>query len=368
MSIAVAIEARVGTFRLSAAFAAQIGLTVLFGASGAGKTSVLKMIAGTRRPDSGYIIANGRTLFDAERGIDIPPSRRGIGYVFQDGRLFPHLNVRHNLTYARWAGGRPAVRSFSEVVDLLGLVPLLERQIVTLSGGERQRVAIGRALLSAPDILLMDEPLSSLDRPRRAEIMPYLEAVRAETRIPILYVSHDPDEVARLADTIVFLEAGRTIAFGPAAEMFPRLLLDGGDTDPGVLIEGVVEALDHVFGIAEIAFDGGRIEIADTGLGPGARVRLRIHARDVAVALVRPEATSIRNAISCQVVAIRPLDKAHALVDLAAGGVRLGARLTQKSVAELGLERGLQVMALVKAASVERHGAGRQPAKTPPCE
>ncbi len=201
---------------MEADFAADWGVTALFGHSGAGKTTLLKMIAGTLRPESGRIAVGDFTLFDAERGINLPPEKRRIGYVFQEARLFPHMSVKRNLTYARWAGRRQATRSFDEVVALLGIGHLLDRRPSTLSGGERQRVAIGRALLSDPALLLLDEPLSSLDHARRQEILPFIERLRDESHVPIVYVSHEIDEVARLADQIVLLSAGRVTASGAA--------------------------------------------------------------------------------------------------------------------------------------------------------
>jgi molybdate transport system ATP-binding protein len=358
----VSVTGQAGEFRLAADFEAGSGITALFGHSGAGKTTILKMIAGMTRPQAGRIVADGRVLFDSASGIDLAPARRQIGFVFQDGRLFPHLSVRRNLTYARWAGKRDATRPFGEVVALLGLKEHLDRSPATLSGGERQRVALGRALLSDPAILLMDEPLSSLDQARRLDILPYVEAIRDETRIPIVYVSHDIDEVARLADTVVVLEKGRMLAAGAAAEIFGRL--DLGDTlgrqEAGALIEATVMAVDPRYGVAEIDVDGARLELVGEGFAAGEAVRLRIRARDVALALEAQEGLSIRNQLPCAIEEIANAGPAFVEVALRLGGQRLRARITRKSADEMAIARGRQVVALLKAVSVERRVARRR--------
>jgi molybdate transport system ATP-binding protein len=355
----VSVAGGAGEFRLAADFEAGSGITALFGRSGAGKTTILKMIAGMTKPQAGRIVADDRVLFDGASGIDLSPARRQVGFVFQDGRLFPHLSVRRNLTYARWAGRRKASRPFEEVVALLGLEAHLDRPPATLSGGERQRVAIGRALLSGPAILLMDEPLSSLDQARRLDILPYIEAIRDETRIPIVYVSHEIDEVARLADTVVVLEQGRMLAAGPAAEIFGRL--DLGDTlgrqEAGALIEATVTAVDPRYGVAEIDVDGARLELVGEGFAAGEAVRLRIRARDVALATGAQEGLSIRNQLPCRVEEIAIAGPAYVEVALKLGGQRLRSRITRKSAEEMGLAPGQAVVALLKAVSVERRVA-----------
>jgi molybdate transport system ATP-binding protein len=213
--LSVDVEKQLGDFTIAAAFAAAGGATALFGASGAGKTSLINMIAGLLRPDRGRIALDGTTLFDDAARIDVPAWRRRIGCVFQEGRLFPHLSVRHNLDYGRWMGRHAAdPAAFAHVVELLDIGPLLDRRPGKLSGGERQRVAVGRALLMRPRLLLLDEPLASLDAARKGEILPYLERLRDEARVPIIYVSHDAAEVRRLATRVVMLEAGRVVATG----------------------------------------------------------------------------------------------------------------------------------------------------------
>jgi molybdate transport system ATP-binding protein len=211
--LSVALEKHLGDFSLKVEFEAAGGATALFGPSGAGKTSVISMIAGLMRPDRGRIVLDGETLFDAAARIDVPASRRRIGCVFQEDRLFPHLSVRHNLDYGRWMSGIAAnARTFDHVVDLLDLGHLLDRRPGRLSGGERQRVAVGRALLMHPRLLLLDEPLASLDSARKRDILPYLERLRDEARVPMIYVSHEPGEVRRIANHLVMLDRGRVTA------------------------------------------------------------------------------------------------------------------------------------------------------------
>lgn len=300
--LTVSITGRNGAFAIEAGFAAEGGVTALFGHSGAGKTTLLKMIAGTLRPESGRIAVGDFTLFDAQKGINLPPEKRRIGYVFQDARLFAHMSVKRNLTYARWAGHRQATRSFDEVVALLGIGHLLDRRPSTLSGGERQRVAIGRALLSDPALLLLDEPLSSLDHARRQEILPFIERLRDESHVPIVYVSHEIDEVARLADQIVLLSAGRVTASGAAADIFP--LIDAESEGGGVLLEGIVSAYDERYKLAEIDLGGASFQLSDAGLKQTMHVRLRVRARDVSIARKIPEAISIRNLLPVTVTGI----------------------------------------------------------------
>ncbi|WP_295806277.1 molybdenum ABC transporter ATP-binding protein [uncultured Nitratireductor sp.] len=350
----VDIKGLAGSFEIETAFQAGAGVTALFGPSGAGKSTLLKMIAGTARPQSGRIVAGGRTLFDSATGTNLPPEKRGIGFVFQDARLFPHLSVRKNLTYARWAGRRPVSRAFDEVVALLGLETRLDAAPATLSGGERQRVAIGRALLADPALLLMDEPLSSLDKARRNEILPYLEAIRTEAGIPILYVSHETSEVARLADTVVLIENGRVSDSGPAATILARLGLSAGTAseDAGVILEGHVTETDPAYHTAIITLDEDRIELTGDGFAVGMTVRLHVRAGDVAIANAPHDGLSIRNQLLATVEEIRR-DGAFAMVALALGGQRLLARITAKSSDDLALRPGTRVYALLKAVSVE---------------
>ncbi len=343
-------------FPICARFESDAGITGLFGHSGAGKTTVLKMIAGMRRPSSGRIVIDGQVCFDRETGTDLPPARRRSGFVFQDGRLFPHLTVRRNLSYASWAGRRQMSRPFSEVVDLLGLHDLLDRWPDTLSGGERQRVAIGRALLSDPAILLMDEPLSSLDHMRRAHILPYLEAIKQETKIPIVYVSHEVDEMARLTDTLVVMSKGDATSFGETAEMFARLDLGPalGRQKAGVVVDGLVSAVDADWGLLSVDVDGQTIELAGTGFEVGQPVRLMIRARDVSIASSIPQNLSIRNRLRCVVEEMVTDDSAFAELSLRIGSQIIRSRIARKSASELALGPGQEVIGLLKAVSVER--------------
>jgi molybdate transport system ATP-binding protein len=354
--LSVSVQGKAGEFALDAAFAAESGITALFGPSGSGKTTVLRMIAGTKRPESGRIALGEDALFDSAAAIDVPPARRRVGFIFQDGRLFPHLSVRRNLTYARWAGRRQATRSFDEVVALLGLEDLLDRSPENLSGGERQRVAIGRALLADPRLLLMDEPLSSLDQARRQEVMPYLEAIRAETPIPIVYVSHQIDEVARLADTLVVMEGGRVLAADAAVIVFGRLDLGPvlGGLEAGALIEGVVAGLDLAHGLALVDIGGSQIELIAENLSAGEFVRCRVRARDVAIATQRPLGLSVRNVLACTIAEIAAGEGPYAELSLRLGRHFLRARITRKSAGELRLQAGMEVFAVLKAVSVER--------------
>ncbi|QND53954.1 molybdenum ABC transporter ATP-binding protein [Phyllobacterium sp. 628] len=350
-TLSVSVNSQVGSFPIAADFTAGKGVTALFGESGAGKTTLLKMIAGVTRPKQGRIVIRNQVLFDSAEGINLPPEKRRIGYVFQDARLFPHLSVKNNLTYARWAGRRSEGLPYDAVVALLGLQHLQQRSPATLSGGERQRVAIGRALLSNPSLLLMDEPLSSLDHSRRQEILPFLETLRDQTGLPILYVSHEIDEVARLADEIVLLQGGRVTASGPAEAIFSRL---GSHDDAGALVTGIVAASDEAFGLTSIDIGGHPFQLARLDFIVGSKVRLRIRARDVSIARTLPEAISIRNILPVRITGMTSNEGPDTDLALDIGGQTIGARLTRKSVAELDLKPGDNVFALVKAASIDR--------------
>ncbi|MFC4624532.1 molybdenum ABC transporter ATP-binding protein [Daeguia caeni] len=348
----VSLKGENGSFPIEADFTAENGTTALFGASGSGKTTILKMIAGLLGPTSGHISIDDFVLFDSDRGIDLAPEKRRIGYVFQDARLFSHFNVRRNLTYARWAGGRKTTRNFDEVVHILGLENLLERRPATLSGGERQRVAIGRALLSDPALLLLDEPLASLDHARRAEILPFIERLRDETQLPIVHVSHEIDEVARLADQIVLLSQGHVTAAGEAAEIFP--LIDRANAGAGALLEAKVTRFDQIYGLAEIDLGGVQFQLADMALRENMTVRLRIRPRDISLARMQPESISIRNILPVTITAINAGEGPDAQIALDFQGHYLAAQITRRSVDDMALRVGDKVFALVKAVSVER--------------
>jgi molybdate transport system ATP-binding protein len=359
MRIEFAAERRLGAFSLDARFAADARVTALFGRSGSGKTSVLNAIAGLLRPDRGRIAIDGEALYDSGERRDVPVHRRRIGYVFQEDRLLPHLSVEQNLLYGRRfaRGSRSAPDG---VIDLLGLAPLLERRPRDLSGGEKQRVAIGRALLADPRLLLMDEPLASLDAPRKSEILYYVERLRDELRLPILYVSHSIEEVVRLADTVVLLSEGRVLDTGPVADMATRMELGAylGRFEGGAVIEATVAEQDLASGLARLDFAGGMLYAPDVDALVGERVRVRIRARDVSLATVRPEAISMLNIIAGTVAAIGEPAGASVDVRIDAGGTGLIARITRKSVTELRLAPGQPVFALVKAVAINRHSVG----------
>jgi molybdate transport system ATP-binding protein len=360
--IEVAVEKRLGDFQLDARFSAPTaGIIALYGRSGAGKTSLVNAIAGLLTPDRGRIAIEGDTLYSSDGRIDLPPRRRRVGYVFQEGRLFPHFSVRSNLNYGAANGGGEI--KFEAVAALLGLEPLLDRRPADLSGGEKQRVAIGRALLSQPRILLMDEPLASLDEARKAEIMPFIERLHAELKIPIVYVSHDMDENMRLADTLVLMDAGRVAAVGPVEELTSRLDLQPltGRYDAGAVIRATVAGHDLNFGLSELAFPGGRLRVSRLGLPLGTPVRARIRANDVALANAKPEQISIRNILAARVIEIAPDRENANIVDvrLRLGtqeqGAILWSRITLRASRELELAVDKPVFALVKAVALDRN-------------
>ena len=358
--LAVRLSLERADFVLEAAFELGVsGVTTLSGPSGSGKTTLLRCIAGLERPRDGLVTWNGETWFDGTRGIDVPAHRRAIGYVTQQAHLFPHLSVRDNLDYgARRAGSRVGTADPQALVADLGIMPLLDRRVEQLSGGERQRVAIGRALLARPRLLLLDEPVSALHEAGTAEVLTTLERVLAALPIPCLYVSHDLGEASRLADRMIWLESGRIVADGPAREVMndPRLPFAQAE-DAGSVIPGLVESVDNDHGLAHVTFDGGELWIAATAdTSPGCQVRVGIRARDVSLALRRPEAISVLNVLEGRVVDIADaLDsRSQALVQVKAGGCLLLSRVTRRSVAELGLVPGLTVWALVKSAAIVR--------------
>jgi molybdate transport system ATP-binding protein len=359
MTLAFDVHDRRGDFVLETQFETGPGVTALFGRSGAGKTTIVNMAAGLRRAERGRIVLNGRPVFDSARRIDVPVRHRHVGMVFQEARLFPHLSVRANVTYGRWAGRRRQAGRFDEVVALLGLEALLPRRPASLSGGEAQRVAIARALLAAPEILLMDEPLSQLDGARRAEILPFLERL-ARTGVPILYVSHALDEVARLADSIVVLTDGKVAAAGPIGEVLGRIDLSPatGRYEASALLFATVAGHDADFSLTRLALGATEIVVPMVERAEGELVRLRIRARDVALARQPLAGTSIRNIVPASVAAIEMEHGAFAEVLLVAGGQRLRARITRKSAAELGLAVGAAVYALVKSIAVEAGTGG----------
>jgi molybdate transport system ATP-binding protein len=366
------VRHRFGAFSLDAAFDSAGGLTALFGRSGAGKTSLIKAIAGLFRPEHAQIAVDGEGLTDSERGVFVPTRRRRIGYVFQEGRLFPHLTVRQNLLYGRWfappmdkrTGGR-AGGEVDHVVDLLGLAALLGRRPANLSGGEKQRVAIGRALLSRPRLLVMDEPLASLDEARKAEILPYIERLRDDSAVPIVYVSHAIAEVTRLATTMVVLSEGRVAAVGPTAAIMGRLDLFPltGRAEAGAILATRVAGHDREFGLTVLRADAGELRVPHLDLPAGTSLRVRIRARDVMIALAPPEALSALNVLPGIVAEIGHADGPIVDIRLDCAGEALIARLTRRSVETLGLVPGRPVYAVIKSIAFDHHAlAGTAPA------
>ncbi|GJD61492.1 molybdenum ABC transporter ATP-binding protein [Methylobacterium frigidaeris] len=356
--IEVAVRHARGAFALDAAFTAEGRVTALFGRSGSGKSTLVDVIAGLLRPDHGRVVVDGVTLLDTECGVRVPVHRRRIGYVFQEARLLPHLSVRQNLLFGRWfSRERSGGPSLEAVADLLGMAPLLDRRPAGLSGGERQRVAIGRALLARPRLLLMDEPLSALDEARKAEILPYVARLRDEARVPIVYVSHAVAEVARLADTVVVLDHGRVAACGPAAEVLRRgALFPGHET--GALLHLRIAAHDEAFGLTHLDGPPGRLTVPRLGLPIGAGVRVRVRARDVLVAREAPRSLSARNVLFGTVTAVTPGDGPHARVEIACGDASLVAEVTRLAVHELALAPGLPVLAIVKSVAFDEETIG----------
>jgi molybdate transport system ATP-binding protein len=361
MKIEAEVALRLGAFALDARLESDAGVTALFGRSGSGKTTLLNCIAGLARPERGRIRVGDAVFFDSAAGVDLPVQRRRIGYVFQEGRLLPHLTVRQNLAYGRYftpAAERYA--DFDRVVALLDLAPLLARRPHHLSGGEKQRVAIGRALLASPRLLLMDEPLASLDAPRKSEILYYIERLRDEMRLPIVYVSHAIDEVVRLADTVALLSDGKVVASGRVAQMAGRLELRPylGRFEGGAVIEAKVAEQDLAMGLARLTFPGGELYAPDVDALIGASVRVRVRARDVSLALARPRDASFLNVLAGTVTALGKEDGASLDVQLDVGGTPLIARITRKSALALGIAPGREVFALVKAVAIDRHSVG----------
>lgn len=361
MTLSVDIRHRQGDFRIEARFAGSGRLTALFGPSGSGKSSLINLIAGLIRPDEGRIEVDSKVLVDTKAGIFVPRHKRRIGMVFQDARLFPHMSVRSNLLYGRWF--TPAAERYLDmdaIVDLLGIGALLERKPATLSGGEKQRVAIGRALLSSPRLLLMDEPLASLDEARKAEILPYIERLRDQMKIPIVYVSHSVAEVARLASDVVVLAQGRVTASGPVSDILQRLdLLPAGERgEGGALVETVVLRHDDAFAMTVLGSEAGEIRVPRIALAVGDPVRLRIRARDVMIATERPHGLSALNILPGKVATVAQGKGAESEVRIDCNGVSVMSRITEQSRQALGLRPGLPVFAVVKTVSFDESSTG----------
>jgi molybdate transport system ATP-binding protein len=359
MGLEVAFQADIGADGVSIAFEAPAaGVTALFGESGAGKSTVLNVTAGLLKPRSGRVIVGGRVLLDTQSGVNVPPEQRRIGYVFQDGRLFPHLSVRRNLEYgARRSAGGLAENRLADIVGLLGIELLLERKPGSLSGGEKQRVAIGRALLSNPELLLLDEPLAALDAARKHEIIPYLDALRAAFSVPILLVTHDYRELLRLADWLVLLERGRVIDQGKLGDVLARTPLRalGGDV-LSTILDGVVAGHEDAPAFSRVEVAGFLFRVPRLEAPVGAAARLAIGASDVVLVVGAVGQTSASNQLAGVIEALRPEADGSLIATVVCGGVRLAVRLLQTSADRLALSPGSQVTALIKGVRLERVG------------
>ncbi len=363
---ALAIDVRLSRETFSLEIATELaldGITAVFGPSGAGKTTLLRIIAGLETRATGRVALGNDVWQDTGAGVMVPAHGRHLGYVFQDGRLFSHLSVEGNLRFAaqraqrrdraRSGGGDGAEARLSAVVRALDLESLLGRAPNSLSGGEQQRVAMGRALLTDPRALLMDEPLSALDLRRKAEIIPYIERLAADFGVPVLYVTHNVDEVARLASSMVLLADGRLAAQGGVAEVLERVELWPltGRLEAGSLLQAV--AGETRKGMTSLDVEGETLRIPAVGVAAGTTVRLRVQAREVAVACERPRGLSIRNILPARVIGIEFPEPAFAELLLAVGSQHLRSRVTREAVEDLGLRDGSQVFALVKSVAFE---------------
>jgi molybdate transport system ATP-binding protein len=355
MSVEVSIRHSFGTFALDVAFQARsASVTALFGPSGAGKTSIVNAIAGLLTPREGTIIIGGRVVLDTAAGICLSARARRVGYVFQDSRLFPHMSVRDNLLFGwRRAPAKASESEIANVIELLGLAHLLDRFPRALSGGEKSRVALGRSLLSSPDILLLDEPLAALDQARRAEILPYLERLRDEAKLPMLYVSHAVDEVARMADEIVVLKDGRVAAQGSVFDLLTALDGPAGIDAVGAVLDSTVVEHRVSEGLSVLSFDGGTLIVSRVDHALGKKLRVRIRSEDIMLAREEPRAISANNVLAATVSAVRFAQGQQADVQLACSNTKLVARITRASVARLGLEPGVPVFAIVKSVTVD---------------
>jgi len=329
-------------------------ITAVFGLSGAVKTSLINVIGGLTKPNTGRVVLNGRTLVDMEKGICLPPEQRHIGYVFQDARLFPHYRVKSNLRY----GMSPVMKDrFDDIVELLGIEKLLNRYPITLSGGEKQRVAIGRALLTAPEILLMDEPLASLDLPRKRELLPYLEKLSQDVKIPILYVSHSLDEILRLADKVIVMAQGKVKAFGALEDVWASSALRPWLQQETLssVVSATVHSQHSDYEMTAVIVGSQKLWIPRVEAQQGVDVRIRIDAADVSLVLEKPQVSSIRNILAAEVVEwIEDGEQVDVKLDLGEEHY-LWARITRWARDELSIRKGRKVYAQVKSVSLSRH-------------
>jgi molybdate transport system ATP-binding protein len=356
-----------GAFRLDAAFEADSGVVALFGRSGTGKSVTIALIAGLLRPDRGAIVVEGRVLVDTEKNIFVPKHARRIGVVYQDARLFPHLTVRQNLMFGRWfAGKSEQAVDFGAVVETLGIGHLLSRRPGRLSGGERQRVAIGRALLSSPRLLLMDEPLAALDDERKHEVLSLIERLRDTFEVPIVYVSHAVDEVARLASRVVVMDGGRVVAAGPVDEVFGPSQAQVGESRFGrsSVLTGHIAGMRDGYGLTEIEHPSGAIWLAGPAGPIGREVRVMVRATDVTLATTRPRDVSVRTVLTGVVRGIETDQGPLAAVTInLKGHGHLVAMTTRMAIDELALKPGDPLFALIKTVALDErsitpHGTG----------
>ena len=351
----VDVAGSLGEFDYAVSFETEHRVIALFGVSGAGKSTVINTLSGVLLPDYGHISIDDSVFLDTSTRQNISPRRRRIGQIFQDGRLFPHMSVKRNLTYARWAGWRKKTQSFDDVVSLLGIDHLLSRRPHELSGGEQQRVALGRALLSDPRLLLMDEPLTGLDYERKAEILPYLERLAHEFGIPIIYVSHDLDEIIRLADYLVLLENGRAKAKGPIGEILPKVhgQFAAGVQTPVSLISASFQRIDHIYGMTVLSCGRQEFIVPIILQEQTTPYRVRIDSRDVALALSRPDQTSMQNILSGKIMIVEKVSESAADISVNIDGQVVVSRVTLKAVDELNLKVEQQVFLMVKSVAVD---------------
>jgi len=360
MSTAARIEARLQLdypgFALDVSLGLpSTGLTALYGPSGSGKTSILRCLAGLEPACRGRIAVDGEAWQDSERRLFMPAHRRSYGFVFQDARLFPHLSVAGNLRYAMRRSSGSQVAGYDEMIRMLDLGALLERGTSRLSGGERQRCAIARAMLTQPRLLLLDEPLSALDDARKAELLPYLERLRDQVSIPMIYVSHSMREVGRLADHVVLLDRGRVQASGPISELTSRIDIAFSEGDQaGVVLQALCVGHDAQFALTRVQFAGGELWLSRVACEAGQPLRVRIAASDVSLALVPPQASSIVNVLPATVCGRRDDGEGRSLIQLDLGGARLLARVTRRSAVLLDLRPGMALYAQIKAAAAMR--------------
>ncbi len=361
MSLSVRLQQALPGINLDIGFDAPSGVTVLFGRSGSGKTTIVNAVAGLLRPESGRVAVDDWVLFDTGRDLWLPPHRRRLGYIFQEGRLFPHLTVRQNLVYGRWFAPRSAQgEEPGKVIEMLGIGHLLGRRPAQLSGGEKQRVAIGRALLAGPRLILADEPLAALDDERKAEILPYFERLRDEVSVPILYVTHSASEVARLATSVVALQDGTVVRHGPASEV----LADPSVAPAGVRAVGAVLQVrvrhHHADGLTELDANGSHLFLPRIAHQVGEQLRIRIPAQEVILSSKPPEGLSALNVLSGTVDSIRSGDGPGAIVSVKSPAGVILARVTRRSVDALGLQPGKDCYAVIKTVALAPQDVGGQ--------